>query len=531
MPELKGKVDGISVRAPVPTGSITDLVVAARPRGDRRRDQRARSGRPPTGRSRGSSSTPTDPLVSTDIERLAVLVHPRQRADDGERHASPRCSAGTTTSGATRAGSSIWCEGRAGLKSRSAKAAALGRRRRRRRQARPRPRRPQRSARGRRASPTTRGSARRCRRPAPARPRRGESPCARISGGRRPRRTGGVLHGAGGATRSASWSPTSASTSSRTRASTRGETKNDPGFARELDEGGTSMSTTRSARRTRVLSTEAVAHLLPAYAGLLLLESSRTSAACSVTSSVPSSSSPAARRSRTSSASSSTSAAARTPSSSAARWPKSYATKPACRSRSSSRRRRRGARRSRPTPRAVSCRTTRSGRLARPRHRPETRERFGGLAPRGRCSGTGRWASSSGRASPRAQGGRARQSRTTTATPSSAAATRCARVQELGLADRISWVSTGGGAPRAARGQGAARRCAIPEEEMTKLVAGNWKMFKGPSRDAHVLRPLRGAGGRRGRRLPAVTFARGRSRRGMDHYAQTSTGRRRRVHR
>jgi glyceraldehyde 3-phosphate dehydrogenase len=28
MPELKGKVDGISVRAPVPTGSITDLVVA-----------------------------------------------------------------------------------------------------------------------------------------------------------------------------------------------------------------------------------------------------------------------------------------------------------------------------------------------------------------------------------------------------------------------------------------------------------------------------------------------------------------------
>ena len=27
MPDLKGKVDGLSVRAPVPTGSITDLVV------------------------------------------------------------------------------------------------------------------------------------------------------------------------------------------------------------------------------------------------------------------------------------------------------------------------------------------------------------------------------------------------------------------------------------------------------------------------------------------------------------------------
>ena len=46
LPELKGKVDGISVRAPVPTGSITDLVVLARPRGERRRDQR-RLRRPP----------------------------------------------------------------------------------------------------------------------------------------------------------------------------------------------------------------------------------------------------------------------------------------------------------------------------------------------------------------------------------------------------------------------------------------------------------------------------------------------------
>src|ERR671928_133682 len=28
LPELKGKVDGVAVRAPVPTGSLTDLVVA-----------------------------------------------------------------------------------------------------------------------------------------------------------------------------------------------------------------------------------------------------------------------------------------------------------------------------------------------------------------------------------------------------------------------------------------------------------------------------------------------------------------------
>ena len=34
LPELKGKVDGIAVRAPVPTGSVTDLVVRARARDD-----------------------------------------------------------------------------------------------------------------------------------------------------------------------------------------------------------------------------------------------------------------------------------------------------------------------------------------------------------------------------------------------------------------------------------------------------------------------------------------------------------------
>ena len=32
LPELKGKVDGVAVRAPVPTGSLTDFVVTPRPR-------------------------------------------------------------------------------------------------------------------------------------------------------------------------------------------------------------------------------------------------------------------------------------------------------------------------------------------------------------------------------------------------------------------------------------------------------------------------------------------------------------------
>jgi glyceraldehyde 3-phosphate dehydrogenase len=69
LPELQGKVDGISVRAPVPTGSITDLVVLL--------------GSPVTvdevnaAYREAASSEPlqdylqyaTDPLVSTDIQR------------------------------------------------------------------------------------------------------------------------------------------------------------------------------------------------------------------------------------------------------------------------------------------------------------------------------------------------------------------------------------------------------------------------------------------------------------------------------
>ena len=66
MPELKGKVDGISVRAPVPTGSITDLV--ARLGRDVTVDEvneayRGAAGGPLDGILRYAD----DPLVSTDI--------------------------------------------------------------------------------------------------------------------------------------------------------------------------------------------------------------------------------------------------------------------------------------------------------------------------------------------------------------------------------------------------------------------------------------------------------------------------------
>jgi glyceraldehyde 3-phosphate dehydrogenase len=67
MPDLKGKVDGISVRAPVPTGSITDLVV--RLGRDVTVDEinaayREAAG---SGRLEGIMRYADDPLVSTDI--------------------------------------------------------------------------------------------------------------------------------------------------------------------------------------------------------------------------------------------------------------------------------------------------------------------------------------------------------------------------------------------------------------------------------------------------------------------------------
>ncbi len=70
MPELKGKVDGISVRAPIPTGSITDLVVMlGREVGvDEINGAFAAAAAGPLA---GILEYATDPLVSTDIKGSA----------------------------------------------------------------------------------------------------------------------------------------------------------------------------------------------------------------------------------------------------------------------------------------------------------------------------------------------------------------------------------------------------------------------------------------------------------------------------
>ena len=67
MPDLKGKVDGISVRAPVAVGSITDLVVRLGREVTVEAVNEAYRGAAESGRLEGILRYSDDPLVSTDI--------------------------------------------------------------------------------------------------------------------------------------------------------------------------------------------------------------------------------------------------------------------------------------------------------------------------------------------------------------------------------------------------------------------------------------------------------------------------------
>jgi len=67
LPQLKGKVDGISVRAPVPTGSVTDLVVSLRKETTADEVNAAFAAAASDGPLAPYLEYSTDPLVSTDI--------------------------------------------------------------------------------------------------------------------------------------------------------------------------------------------------------------------------------------------------------------------------------------------------------------------------------------------------------------------------------------------------------------------------------------------------------------------------------
>ena len=225
------------------------------------------------------------------------------------------------------------------------------------------------------------------------------------------------------------------------------ETTNDPELARELAAHGDLFVNDAfgSAHRAHA-STEGVAHLLPAYAGLLLLREleelgsparrrrSARSWRCS-----------AARRWRTRSAVLESLGGACGHASD--RREDGRGGRPRRGLRAAGGRGRRGRIRAR---RGVAGR--RVGRRARRAGSASTSARRRASAtPRGSprrapSSGTARWASSSGRASPRARRRSPRRSRPRPRTRSSAAATPSARSRSSALADRVDWISTGGGA-------------------------------------------------------------------------------------
>ena len=86
-------------------------------------------------------------------------------------------------------------------------------------------------------------------------------------------------------------------------------------------------------------------------------------------------------------------------------------------------------------------------------------------------------------------------------------------VNELGLDDRVSWVSTGGGASlELLEGTELPGVAAIPENRRLMLIAGNWKMFKGPGEARAFFAGFEPPEGVDVVALPAVRLARGRGR-------------------
>ena len=67
LPELKGKLDGVAIRVPTPNVSLVDLTFVPKRETTRRRDQGARSRRPPTGPLKGMLEVTEEPLVSVDF--------------------------------------------------------------------------------------------------------------------------------------------------------------------------------------------------------------------------------------------------------------------------------------------------------------------------------------------------------------------------------------------------------------------------------------------------------------------------------
>ena len=102
LPQLKGKMDGIAMRVPVPDGSITDLVAIAQPRRHGRGGQRRVPSRLRDRPAEGQARLHRGPDRLERHRRVARLVHLRLPLDDGDGEHGQGAWAGTTTSGGTR---------------------------------------------------------------------------------------------------------------------------------------------------------------------------------------------------------------------------------------------------------------------------------------------------------------------------------------------------------------------------------------------------------------------------------------------
>ena len=87
IPELKGKLDGIAMRVPVPDGSVVDLVVNLERAASVEEINAAVRERADTGPLEGILAYTEDPIVSQDIVGSTLLLGLRLPADDGQREA------------------------------------------------------------------------------------------------------------------------------------------------------------------------------------------------------------------------------------------------------------------------------------------------------------------------------------------------------------------------------------------------------------------------------------------------------------
>ena len=109
LPELNGKLNGFSMRAPVPTGSAVDLVFTTPNPLDARPDQRRAEGRR-RGPDEGHPRLHRGPDRLHRHRRRPALLDRRRGVDDGDRRRphGQGDQPGTTTSGATRTAASSW---------------------------------------------------------------------------------------------------------------------------------------------------------------------------------------------------------------------------------------------------------------------------------------------------------------------------------------------------------------------------------------------------------------------------------------